>query len=187
MLKRILFIAVASILFISCGQVKEQQAASADVHPIATLVSDPMAFEGTDVCFEGIITHICQHSGDKMRVNQVDDQGYSIMVMLDSFKTEFCTESEGKHIRITGVLKTQVVNMDDLQAVHTHNHEHDGEEGHECTSTQEAMKAMQEKGIIPDVRTFIELKNYEIIEPVSEGCSGKKADVAQGTEKGKCC
>lgn len=187
MIKRLSFIAVAIVLINSCGQVKEQQAATADVQPIATLVSDPIAFDGTDVCFEGVITHVCQHSGDKIRVNQVDDQGYSIMVMLDTFKPEFSTESEGKHIRITGVLKTQVVNMDDLQADQTHDHAHEGEEGHECASSQEAVKAMQEKGITPDVRTFIELKSYELIEASEVGCSGNKTDVAQGTVKGKCC
>jgi hypothetical protein len=162
-MKKFATFAIVGLLIYSCGQTKKQEETN-ETKTISELVSEPLGFDGTQVVFEGVITHICKHSGDKMRINQVDDTDYSIMVMLEDFQPEFNPEFEGKHVRINGILKTQVLNMNEAEVTHDHAHAHDGEEGHECASTEEAVKALEEKGITPDVRAYIELKSYEIIE-----------------------
>ena len=151
---------------ISCGQVKEQQSNAVETHLISELVSQPLEYEGKEVSFDGVISHICRHSGDKMRVNQANDTDFSIMVMLEEFQPQFSAEFEGKHVKVTGLVKTVVSNMEELE--HDHEHAHDGEEGHECSSTEEAVKLMAERGITPDIRAYIELKGFEIVEDETE-------------------
>jgi len=183
MIKRIAIIAMTGLIIYSCGQVKEKQTESAELKLISELVSDPLGFEDKEVVFEGVITHICKHSGDKMRVNQVSDNDYSIMVMLEEFQTQFSQEFEGKFVRVNGVLKTVVRNLDELE--HDHDHAHDGEEGHECSSTEEAIQKLQEKGITPDIRAFIELKGFEIVDEIQE--EEKAVEVAEAAKPGSCC
>lgn len=186
MIKRIALIALVGFVMISCGQVKEQQNEVAEYKMISELVSEPLEYEGKEVSFEGVITHICQHSGDKMRVNQLNDSDFSILVMLEEFQPQINAEFEGKHVKLTGLVKTVVSNMDELE--HTDEHEHDGEEGHECSSTEEAVKLMAERGITPDVRAFVELKGFEIIEEevvVEE--EEEVVEVAEAAETGAGC
>jgi hypothetical protein len=164
MLKKVLFFAAIAGIIYSCNQTNERTTATADLVMISELVSEPLGFENAEVAFEGTITHICKHSGDKMRVNQLDDATYSIMVMLDEFQTQFSPEFEGKRVKVKGVLKTRIRNLDQIAENHDHDHAHDGESGHECASTEEAMKKLEEKGITPDIVAYIELTGYEVIE-----------------------
>jgi hypothetical protein len=189
MLRQFSIIAVLGFLMISCGQVKEQEvSATSDFKLISELVGNPLEFDGEEVSFEGVITHICKHSGDKMRVNQLDDAGFSIMVMLDDFQTQFSPEFEGKRVKVVGILKTTVLNAEEA---HNHNHEGHGEEGHECASSEEAAKALKEKGITPDIRAYIELKGWEVIEVADDSteCKEKEesAELAEATKVTKSC
>lgn len=163
MFRKIAILAVLGVLFYSCSQAP-QTTEESQVYRISELVAEPLGFEGKEVTFEGTITHICRHSGDKMRVNQPEDADFSIMVMLEDFQTQFSQDFEGRNVKVTGVLKTRVRNMEQLEEHHDHDHAHDGEEGHECSSTEEAVKRMQERGITPDIVAFIEMKGFEIIE-----------------------
>jgi hypothetical protein len=184
MIKRIAIIAVMGLLIYSCGQVKEQQTETAEMSLISELVSEPLGFEGKEVKFEGMISHICKHSGDKMRVNQVNDDDFSILVMLKDFQTQFSPEFEGKHVMLSGVLKTEVRNLE--AADHDHDHAHDGEEDHACSSTEEAVKRLQEKGITPDIRAYIEMSSFEIIEDQPEETE-ETVDVAEATKSDSGC
>ncbi|MFW6226502.1 MAG: hypothetical protein ACOC31_00205 [Bacteroidota bacterium] len=166
MIKKIALIALLGFIMISCGQVKEQQNDVTETQQISELVSQPLEYEDQEVSFEGVITHICQHSGDKMRVNQSDDADFSILVMLEEFQPQFSAEMEGKLVKINGVMKTVVSNMDEID--HSHDHAHDGEEEHECSSTEEAIELMAERGITPDITSYVELKGFEVIQEEEE-------------------
>lgn len=120
---------------------------------IAGMVSEPLEFEGKTVRFEGVIDHMCRHSGDKMRIVQLDDSEMSLQVMLGDLMDEFRPEYEGSEILITGTFRTQVLNMDELAQQ---------DEDHGCESTEEALKLMAERGIDPNVRPYVELRNYTI-------------------------
>ena len=163
MLRKIAILAVLGVMFYSCSQAPKTTEET-QVHKISELVAEPLGFEDQEVTFEGTITHICRHSGDKMRVNQLEDADFSILVMLEDFQTQFSPDFEGRNVKVTGLLKTRVRNIDQLEEQHDHEHAHDGEEGHECSSTEEAAKRLQERGITPDIIAFIEMSGYELIE-----------------------
>ncbi len=156
-----LFILVAFILMLSCGeQPKEEEAVKEKLElSVIEMVTNPMEYENKNVTFEGVIGHICRHSGDKMRVLQKDDSDYSILVMLKDFTDKFDTRFEGEYISAQGTLKTE---MRDL-GQQNEDEEHDHQEGdHSCETTKEAIKRMNELGINPEIRTFIELQSFEI-------------------------
>ena len=161
-MKRLFIALLAGLVFYACGS-QPQQSAETTVEDllIAEIVSNPLELEDHTVRFEGIIGHICQHSGDKMRVVQQDDNAYSIQVMLGDFASQFNSEFEGMHVVATGVVKTQVRNLDALEEEHDHEHEH--EEGHDCASTTEAIERLKARGIDPDIAVYIELTGFEII------------------------
>ncbi len=153
-------ILVAGLLMMACGTQTEHQAGGVvETSEIAQLVADPLHYEGTVVRFEGVISHICRHSGDKMRVVQAGDETYSMQVMLGEHMNRFDVEDEGREVMVLGTLKTQVTNLDELDA--DHEHEHD-EDGHACESTEQAIRLLAEKGIDPDIRPYVELQAFEL-------------------------
>ncbi len=164
-MKRFFFILFAGLVMAACGnQAGQQNETEVQAYTIEQLAHEPLSFEGQTVKFEGIIGHICQHSGDKMRVVQVDNDAFSMQVMLGDLMHNFSMEHEGSLVAVTGTLKTVVRNLDALEEAeaHDHDHDHEHEEGHDCASTTEAIKRMAEKGIDPDIRTYVELLAFEI-------------------------
>ncbi len=153
----------AGLILSACGgpateqavETREDHAAVETIleHPIAQLVDAPLGFEGQTVRIEGVIDHMCRHSGDKMRVAQMDDSEMSIQVRLGDFMNQFSQEMEGSQVAVTGVFKVELVNMEELE-------QHD--DGHDCESTQEAIALMEQRGIDPNVRPYIELQAYEV-------------------------
>ncbi|TVQ88516.1 MAG: hypothetical protein EA393_08620 [Bacteroidetes bacterium] len=191
MLKRIFILAIVALIIQSCNQATEKGTETAEVKKISELVSDPLGFEGKEVVFEGVITHICRHSGDKMRVNQLDDADFSIMVMLEDFQTQINSDFEGRNVKVSGVLKTRVRNLDQLEENHDHDHAHDGEEGHECSSTEEAIKQLEKRGITPDIVAYIEMKGFEISETIemeeTKEEETESVEVAEASKPGEGC
>ncbi len=155
-MKRLLLILAAGVILAACGgpATQEQQAEEqiAD-HQIRTLVENPMDYEGQTVRFEGVLDHMCQHSGDKMRVAQMDDAEFSIQVLLGDYMNQFNTEMEGHELTIIGTMHTEVMNMEELEA-------HD--EDHGCESTEAAIAMMEEHGIDPSIRPYVQLKGFEV-------------------------
>ncbi|MDR4987360.1 MAG: hypothetical protein RG741_00800 [Bacteroidales bacterium] len=151
---------IAGLLLAACsGQVKEQHDGEIRTYTIEELAGDALNFDGHTVRFEGVISHICKHSGDKMRMLQPDNDAFSMQVMLGDLMNNFSVEDEGREVVVSGILRTVVLNMDELE-----DHDHDGhehEEGHDCDSTTEAVRRMAEKGIDPDIRPYVELLAFE--------------------------
>jgi hypothetical protein len=169
-MKRVLLATLAAVIMVSCGTQNQTEAGLvAEDHLIAGIVSNPLDLEDHLVRFEGTIGHICRHSGDKMRVVQTQDDAYSILVMLGEFSTAFNPEFEGREVVATGIVKTEIRNLDALNQEHVHSedcehddeHAHDGED-HECSSTQEAVARLKERGIDPDIRVYVELTAFEL-------------------------
>lgn len=152
--KLFLFLAAAGMMY-ACGGAPSGQETGETVHAVSidALVEDPMGFEGQTVRFEGVIDHMCRHSGDKMRVAHTGEDAMSIQVRLGELMNRFSVEDEGRMVDITGVLKTEVLNMEEL-------HQHD--EDHACETTEEAVRMMAELGIDPNIRPYVELQDFEL-------------------------
>lgn len=144
----------AGLIMTACGGPATEERAEESIadKDIKELVEEPMQFEGMTVRFDGTIDHMCRHSGDKMRVAQTDDE-MSIQVRLGEYMNQFSVEHEGSAVTIIGILRTEVLNIEELE-------QHD--EGHDCESTEEAVKLMAERGIDPNIRPYVELLGFEI-------------------------
>ncbi|MBW6497697.1 MAG: hypothetical protein K0B09_04860 [Bacteroidales bacterium] len=173
-MKRFALAMIAVFFFFGCGQQPAtQEEVVIETFEIAELISNPMEYEEQEIRIEGIISHICRHSGEKMRVAEIDGEGLSILVMLGDFAPQFNPEFEGQEVILTGVLKTTIQNIDALNEEHVHGEdgedcdhegeEHAHEEGHDdCESTQEAIAKMKAAGIDPDIAAHIEITSFEI-------------------------
>lgn len=162
-MKRFFLLMIAGLFMTACGnQPKQHTDSVVDTYTIEQLAVEPLVYEGQTVRFEGVIDHMCRHSGDKMRVAQVDNNTFSMQVMLGDMMDQFSLEHEGAEVIITGVLHTAIRNLDELEDdQHDHgddDHDHD----HACDSTEEAIKRMAEKGISPDIRPYVELIAFEV-------------------------
>ncbi len=156
-MKKMLLILAAGVILAACGGTAKQEQQTEERiedQQIRTLVENPVDYEGKTVRFEGILDHMCQHSGDKMRVAQMDDSEFSIQVMLGDHMNQFSTEMEGHELTIIGTMHTQVMNMEELE-------EHDDHD-HECESTEEAIAMMEERGIDPNIRPYVQLQGFEV-------------------------
>ncbi|MFO7922317.1 MAG: OB-fold nucleic acid binding domain-containing protein [Bacteroidales bacterium] len=158
MLHRITGIMAIIMIFASCSSNQSGSAGLSENETlevsITDLLSDPLRYDNQTVKIEGMISHVCRHSGDKMRMLQ-DDSDLSIQVMLGDFTGQFDTESEGMRVSVTGTLVTEVTNMDELEA-----HSHEDEE-HDCEDTRQAVEIMKARGLDADIRTYIALNQYE--------------------------
>lgn len=154
-MKRLFLLFAAGLIIAACGGPATDESAreAVETHAIAALVEEPFDFEGKIVRLEGVIDHMCRHSGDKMRVASTDDEPVSIQVLLGDFMNQFTVELEGSEVAVTGRLMIEVMNMEELE-------QHD--EGHDCESTEEAIALMAERGIDPNIRPYVELQAFEI-------------------------
>lgn len=121
---------------------------------ISEILSDPLDYDNKTVKVEGVISHVCRHSGDKMRIMQ-DGSDLSILVMLGDFAGQFDAESEGTRVFITGNLVTEVTNIEELAA---HGHE---EDAHDCEDTREAVEVMKARGLDASIRTYVAMNQYD--------------------------
>ncbi len=122
---------------------------------ISEVLTDPLEYDGKTIKIEGIISHVCRHGGDKMRVLQ-EGSDLSIQVMLGDFTGRFDAGSEGNRVVLTGQLVTEVTNLDQLAA-----HSHDENGNHDCETTREAVEVMKAMGLDANIRTYVTLNHYE--------------------------
>ena len=151
---------LALFMMISCGDQQKQEETKKEELSLSVIemVTNPLEYEGEYVSFDGVVGHICRTSGDKMRVLQKDDKDYSVLVKLGKFTNKIDTELEGNFITVEGVLQTEESGLDLPQEGEDEND--NGE--HECETTKEAIRTMEELGIDPKIRTYIELEKFEL-------------------------
>lgn len=160
MKKLFIFAVIAGFLF-ACATKTEKKAEETILEPTITeLISNPMDYDGKEVAFTGVISHVCKHAGDKMRVMQEDTE-LSVLVMLGDYTGVITPENEGETVTVSGLVAVSLKNMDAIEEEHKHEGE-EHEEGHECASTEEAIAKMKEKGIDPDFSVAVNLKKYEV-------------------------
>jgi hypothetical protein len=164
MTKKFYILIALALVFAACNNQTKKAEEVAEIKEVTVeaLAADPVSFDNQEVVFEGTVGHVCRHAGDKMRVMQTENTDFSILVMLGDFKGQITPESEGALVKVKGIVKTEVRNLDELATQHEH-HDHEGEEeGHECSSTAEAIQLLKEKGIDPNIFVYIEITELEV-------------------------
>ncbi|MDX9940921.1 MAG: hypothetical protein RBS53_01735 [Bacteroidales bacterium] len=160
-MKRFALLLIAGLFFAGCAQQGAKQEVAEEAVPaigIAEVLTHPMDFEGQPVHLTGVINHMCRHSGDKLRLAELEGEGLSIEVLLGELASQFNPEMEGKEIEVYGILKTRVNNLEALEEMHSH----EGEEGHECETTTEAIALMEANGLDPDIGAYVEMTSFEV-------------------------
>ena len=135
MVKRIAFLLILGIAFLSCNnpatktdeEVKNDsvktETVDADVKEtictgtvVDSILSNPEAFVGQELAMCGVAIHICQHSGDKLFLANCNFGEEYIVVMAGDEMETFDNELLNKHVMIEGVL----VKMEDDDEVEIH-------------------------------------------------------------------
>lgn len=148
-MRQILFLLSVILFFAGCGSATNSRQESDVIEiSISELLAEPFEFDGKNVRIEGVISHVCRHSGDKMRVLQ-DGSDLTIQVMLGNYTGSFGTESEGERVNLTGLLTAELINIDDLG------------DDHDCEDDLQAVEALKARGLNPEIRTFISLNHFE--------------------------
>ena len=105
MYKGLFLSAVMALVIASCGPKGVKQAEvtgdAITVVAIGDLVSNPLEFGDKVVKVEGVIDHMCRHSGSKMMVKG-SDSDLSVHVQLGDLASEFSVELEGRTVVLEG-------------------------------------------------------------------------------------
>jgi ABC-type amino acid transport substrate-binding protein len=166
-MKRVLFAAMMALVIAGCGQNTPKNAEAETTTDAVTtiaigdLVSDPIAYGDKVVRIEGVIDHMCRHSGDKMRVKETGSD-LSIEVMLGEMASQFNVEMEGRELVLEGLLQYVVANKEELGEEAPKPVEGEETEEHSCDSEKAAAEALKAKGIDPSISAFITIAKYEL-------------------------
>jgi hypothetical protein len=163
-MKKVLFAAIMALVIAGCGQTTPKQADevavtdAVELFAIGELVTNPLAYGDKVVRIEGVIDHMCRHSGTKMMVKGVDSD-LSVHVQLGDLASEFNVELEGRTVVLEGLFQFEVTNKAELGEGTPEKAE--GEE-HDCEAEKAVAEALKAKGIDPAISPFIKLAKYEI-------------------------
>jgi len=161
-MKKLLVIVLAGLALFSYGQQRQEQATPiVNLIGIKELLTNGLGYHGKEVSVRGIISHVCRHSGDKMRVAEIDGEGLSVLVMLKDNSGSFSPESEGTELVVTGSVVARIRNLGALGKDHHPEQGSNHSGGHVCKSTEKAIRLMKEKGIDPDIAVYIDLVSYQ--------------------------
>ncbi len=159
-MKKILIVTFVGLFLFVHGAKKENNVIYvSEITPINELLSNPLKLNEKQVAIHGIISHVCQNSGAKMRVAEIDGEGLSVLVRLNEHTNSFSPELEGREIIITGMLVAWIRNFDQLEE--ESGHKGAQEKGHTCQSTQKAMKLIKEKGLDSEIGSHVDLIKFE--------------------------
>lgn len=109
-MKRLALVVLAALFFVACGP-RAAQMEGTQVE-IAQLLSNPAEFENQQVQFTGVISHICKHAGDKIKVAVPGEEGQAIVVKLGELAAQFTPEMVGKEITLSGLVTTKTCAKD---------------------------------------------------------------------------
>lgn len=146
-MRRILFIAAIAALFAACNSTaenNENKTEEAKAEMVATnlqeLMATPDNFVGKDLQIEGLVTHVCSHSGKRMFIqNQEGDLKLKITTNEDM--AAFDKALEGSNVQVVGMFKEERIDEADVDQMEkelregqeveaTHDHDHGDDHDH---------------------------------------------------------
>jgi len=171
---KFLFLVLIS-LFFACNEKPGSSGSSADnadVEVIETVVlvddlmSDPDAYVGKVIELEGLVTHVCKHSGKRLHLTSAATNEM-VRVEATGDITQFERELEGSDVRITGLVQKQVVDEDYLSkwenemASKGENHDH-SESVEESEQITNMRKRLEDSGQDQLVSYWVDGTSFEV-------------------------
>ena len=130
------------------------------------LLTDPDAYIGKIVQVEGLVTHVCKHSGKRLHLTSTASNDM-IRVEATGDITQFERELEGSNVRITGLVQKLVIDEDYIakweneKAKKGENHDHGpGEE--EAEQVKNMRKRLAESGEDQLVSYWVDGTSFEL-------------------------
>jgi len=152
---KFLFLVIIS-LFFACNEKSGGNSSSAentDVEVVETIVlvddlmGDPDAYVGKVIELEGLVTHVCKHSGKRLHLTSAETNDM-VRVEATGDISQFERELEGSDVRITGLVHKQVIDEDYLAKWENelaskgedHNHSEGAEESEQITNMRQRLE-----------------------------------------------
>jgi hypothetical protein len=121
-MKRIIFILfIPLVLFFACNEKTSNNNSSENadpevvgsIVPVDNLMKDPEAYVGKVVEVEGLVTHVCKHSGKRLHLTSPATNDM-IRVEATGDIIQFERELEGSEVRMKGLVQKLVIDEDYL-------------------------------------------------------------------------
>jgi hypothetical protein len=107
MFTRFMFFAALSLLLVSCGTQPDQskQADTAGMTVLTVANFDTLAgeFVGKEIQIEGLVDHVCRHSGKRMFLVQTEGEG-RVKVVTGETISSFDVALEGNEVIVKGIV-----------------------------------------------------------------------------------
>lgn len=162
-------------LFFACNEKTDDNGASAKdtgteevetVVLVDDLMQDPDAYVGKVIELEGLVTHVCKHSGKRLHLTSA---ATSKMVRVEATGdiNQFERELEGSDVRIKGLVQKQVIDEDYLakweNEMANKGEDHDHSEGEEESEQINNMrKRLEESGQDQLVSYWVDGTSFEV-------------------------
>ncbi|MDE6085716.1 MAG: hypothetical protein K2G40_04875 [Muribaculaceae bacterium] len=120
MKKTLYFLATIAVAFLAtaCGGSKTQQAADEEVSEALTVdevLANADKYNDQTITIEGICSHLCAHGGRKAFIQGNADNKQLRCEAFPGMDAPFAGETVHKPLKVTGILRAQIVNEEYLQ------------------------------------------------------------------------
>jgi len=106
----ILLVAMVFALF-SCKQA-EKPADEIQTLTLEQVLSDNFEYKGGQVELEGLVLHVCAHSGKKMFIGNPDNPEQKIQIFTSDNISSFPKDLEGVKVSVVGTLEEEKLDME---------------------------------------------------------------------------
>lgn len=143
------------VIAFACNEKPQSDSTSenADIEKVETIVlvdqllEDPDTYVGKVVEIEGLVTHVCKHSGKRLHLTSTASNEM-IRVEATGDINQFEKELEGSDVRITGKVQKLVIDEDYLSKWENemtskgedHDHSHDEEKEEQLNNMRERLE-----------------------------------------------
>ncbi len=111
-MKKTFFWFVALIFaLVSCKQA-EKPAEVVEKLTLAKVLSDNFEYKGGQVELEGMVLHVCAHSGKKMFIGNPDDPEQKIQIFTSDKISSFPKDLEGTKVSVVGTLEEEKLDIE---------------------------------------------------------------------------
>lgn len=144
------------VLFSACQSKKAEQTNESVAYELSKLMTEIDQKVDQEISVEGIVTHVCKHSGKKCFIT--DETGkVSIQIMSGGEIETFDKELVGSRIQVKGIVKeSQQLSPEDLQA------QEDKVLAMQTEGTLEEEQCDTERASIEDMRKWMKEHNKEV-------------------------